>query len=600
MAQRQARQAVFRERVPRDQPTLKQLLAADSEFNEGAFTGLASVTAILNHWKRRTLCRQLDALRAQTVPLAHIWICLFASPMAASARMAALAYNDSRVAVFESDSNLKYYGRFQLALSAPTKHVWLIDDDMVPGSRYLSVMLRAASSGFARRALLGSIGWQLPRPKTPELKLASYRSLVLPVQFDDRSTWGDTDHSLAYDRFTTGGRAKIELRDRIWWHGVQGGGTLHWSNPVARGGIGAGWPLGGGAAIVLIDGEAHARALRPLIAKLLAPSRNLRLALVITGGVRGQCIVVAPLVGVAAAACDERRLRVFDMRLGRDLPALPAHRAATAASAAPAAAASVGVRPIRPVRAHVESLLDLRPIVQTIRASVVMSLADPHSPGAAAAASLSKLDGLTHIALSTASSSLQLGLLGSLPLDILARWHAVQLSVAVVVAPKPSSESLSRLQASIDQAMVAARGTSLGLHLQLGCKPDAVRVVHGWSWPHGPKAVRFRISRAGKGTGAGCTDTRAARAVEGAVERVEAWHPSGVNASDPQYGARVSPASEGLLLLDDEHELSPAALVFLKRALLTLPRVARSRSLGVTEAPELNPAAESTPKDSAR
>ena len=42
-------------------PTLDELLAAESTFDPAD----VSVTAILNHWSRTTICRQLDALRAQ-------------------------------------------------------------------------------------------------------------------------------------------------------------------------------------------------------------------------------------------------------------------------------------------------------------------------------------------------------------------------------------------------------------------------------------------------------------------------------------------------------------------------------------------------------
>ena len=175
--QRQARQAVFRQHVPHENPTLKDLLAAEST-NDPARANTVSVTAILNHWQRRTLCQQLDSLRAQSVALTHIWVCLFASPMASSARSAALAYNDSRIAVFETATNLKYFGRFQLALSAPTKFVWLIDDDMIPGKRYLAQVLHIAGTPFGSDALLGSIGWLLPSPRPSDLRLGSYRSLL--------------------------------------------------------------------------------------------------------------------------------------------------------------------------------------------------------------------------------------------------------------------------------------------------------------------------------------------------------------------------------------------------------------------------------------
>ena len=60
--------------------------------------------------------------------------------------------------------------------SVQTSHVLVLDDDMLPGSRYLQQLLHVIHSP-RRRGLLGSIGWLLPRPNQ-ELRFGSYRSLV--------------------------------------------------------------------------------------------------------------------------------------------------------------------------------------------------------------------------------------------------------------------------------------------------------------------------------------------------------------------------------------------------------------------------------------
>src|SRR3546814_7516813 len=39
-----------------------------------------------------------------------------------------------------SPVNFKYYGRFQLSLQAKTKYVWIFDDDVLPGSRFLELL----------------------------------------------------------------------------------------------------------------------------------------------------------------------------------------------------------------------------------------------------------------------------------------------------------------------------------------------------------------------------------------------------------------------------------------------------------------------------
>ena len=139
LPRRQARQRLYRSRVRPGQPTLDELLASESSFDPQRKD--VSVTAILNHWSRHTICKQIDGLRAQTFPPTYIWVCLFASPMADQIRAAVRAYNDSRIALIEAEYNFKYYGRFQLALAAQVRL------GAVQGG---SVRLRAAGCGLAR------------------------------------------------------------------------------------------------------------------------------------------------------------------------------------------------------------------------------------------------------------------------------------------------------------------------------------------------------------------------------------------------------------------------------------------------------------------
>eukprot|EP00315_Gephyrocapsa_oceanica_P033896 CAMPEP_0185425112 /NCGR_PEP_ID=MMETSP1365-20130426/13718_1 /TAXON_ID=38817 /ORGANISM="Gephyrocapsa oceanica, Strain RCC1303" /LENGTH=347 /DNA_ID=CAMNT_0028029079 /DNA_START=75 /DNA_END=1115 /DNA_ORIENTATION=- len=292
-----ARQRAFEARTRPGQPTLRELLAAASDF--GVRPGQpAPVTAVLNVWNRRTLCRQLEALLAQTAPPALIWVCAFGpTPLAAALGAIVSRYNDSRIVLLQSEANLKYYGRFQAALAAPTRFVAVIDDDMVPGRRHLEALLHVAMlrPPLGARRLLGSIGWLLPPPQpglvfrsyratenssgglyVPDLayglaverllevdylcsawfgetewvkllfreapithatgedfhlshmlrKYAGVRSYVLPA--GDPSFGGDTDHRLAYSRYSTGGAPTIALRDRIWWGALRQGASFQW------------------------------------------------------------------------------------------------------------------------------------------------------------------------------------------------------------------------------------------------------------------------------------------------------------------------------------------------------------------------------------
>lgn len=90
--------------------TLPELLQMPSTSNQ------AKVTVILNHFQRKTLCAQLDALLQQTLPFYSVWVLAFGSPQEDTLRTIVQAYNDSRITFVGSSHDFKYYGRFQMAL----------------------------------------------------------------------------------------------------------------------------------------------------------------------------------------------------------------------------------------------------------------------------------------------------------------------------------------------------------------------------------------------------------------------------------------------------------------------------------------------------
>lgn len=90
--------------------TLQELLATPSSSSS------AKVTVILNHFQRKTLCAQLDALLEQTLPFYNVWVVAFGSPQEDNLRAIVEAYNNSNIQFIGSTHDFKYYGRFQLAL----------------------------------------------------------------------------------------------------------------------------------------------------------------------------------------------------------------------------------------------------------------------------------------------------------------------------------------------------------------------------------------------------------------------------------------------------------------------------------------------------
>lgn len=90
--------------------TLEELMSMPSTGKD------AKVTVILNHFQRKTLCAQLDALLEQTLPFHEVWVMAFGSPQRDMLRAIVEAYNDTRISIVESAYDYKYYGRFQMAL----------------------------------------------------------------------------------------------------------------------------------------------------------------------------------------------------------------------------------------------------------------------------------------------------------------------------------------------------------------------------------------------------------------------------------------------------------------------------------------------------
>jgi hypothetical protein len=145
--------------------SLKEILDVNAAYSGAP---VADVTVILNHFKRDSLHLILAALTSGTVKPQEVWVCIFASPLEAHFRAVVEQFRLSgalggRIHIIRSDYNFKFYGRFQLALAAATKYVWLMDDDVIPGRRYLELLMHSVSSPQTRGAL-GSVGWLMPSP----------------------------------------------------------------------------------------------------------------------------------------------------------------------------------------------------------------------------------------------------------------------------------------------------------------------------------------------------------------------------------------------------------------------------------------------------
>lgn len=153
--------------------TLKELMTMKSRWDLRG-PNRPKVTVILNHFKRKTLCAQLDSLLQQTLPFHHVWVLAFGSPNELSLKRIVDSYNDSRISFVSSSYDFKYYGRFQMALQTEADLVYIVDDDMIPGKKMLQILSHVAGTEKYQNSVLGSIGRILPF-RQKDFTFPSYR-----------------------------------------------------------------------------------------------------------------------------------------------------------------------------------------------------------------------------------------------------------------------------------------------------------------------------------------------------------------------------------------------------------------------------------------
>ncbi|CAF0965940.1 unnamed protein product [Adineta steineri] len=256
--------------------TLKEILKIPSQYNiskknEDRF----ALTAVIGLYRREGLIRRwIEALLIQTHPPKEIWIIHFASPIADKLdveikEMRSLFYNGSNYCnkwcienkckidniskdgtenncfnkclkfcmtlpsilfVGMGQMQLKYFGRFQLALQCRTKYVIVFDDDCIPQKRYLEIAMYTINTK-EYRGISGTKGTPTSESEDFHLcanarKYANIRSFVMPVDKNDDTTHSFTkDYLHISDKGDTTGRvygtatSRKFIRDQLWSRG---------------------------------------------------------------------------------------------------------------------------------------------------------------------------------------------------------------------------------------------------------------------------------------------------------------------------------------------------------------------------------------------
>ncbi|KAL2609762.1 hypothetical protein R1flu_028335 [Riccia fluitans] len=550
------------------------------------------VTVILNHFQRKTLCSQLDALLDQTLPFHSIWVLAFGSPNEKSLRVIVETYNHSQIFFVGSTYDFKYYGRFQLALQAEeTDYVYILDDDMIPGRRMLEILAHVAGTEKYHNAVLGSIGRILPfRQKdysfpsyrkfgsreagiyipdpaykivvdrvvqvdflssswflsadlvktifveTPftfqtgedlhlSYQLQKYRdagSFVLPVDPNDKETWGDSEHRLAQISETTViHKNVVNVRDEQWWRVFSRGYQTQWAvmNPQEC------------DAFFFVHSLSEVSDLAPLIQRFRTTVGK-KAYVVVTGGSYCPCEEAAAVLGWTAQSCHERRFKIFDLEVGS------IHKHLSEASV------------VQEIFSSIKGLIKIH------NPSLMFTVSDLHYEvrDALQLAAARTSTTLVQIPRTSVRHALWIPDVKSAALK---NWNKMRISISIITQNRAAS--LQRLLTSISTAYFLGDRIDISFNMDVRVDNVTLDKVNEFPWPHGNKIIRRRI-------------------IEGGLIRAvsESWYP----ASDDDYG----------LLLEDDIEVSPHFYMWLKYALLSY-RYDPSASL-----PEMNAIALYTPR----
>lgn len=140
-------------------------------------------------------------------------------------------------------------------------------------------------------------------------QLQKYRnagSFVLPVDPNDKETWGDSEHRLAYLSETTViFKDIVQVRDDQWWKALSTGYITQWAamNPQKI------------DALFYVHSVDEVKALAPLLEKFRSTVGK-KAYVVVSGGSFCTCEDAAAALNWPKLVCKERRFKMFDLAIG--------------------------------------------------------------------------------------------------------------------------------------------------------------------------------------------------------------------------------------------------------------------------------------------
>lgn len=140
-------------------------------------------------------------------------------------------------------------------------------------------------------------------------QLQKYRnagSFVLPVDLNDKETWGDSEHRLAYVSETTViFKDIVQVRDDQWWKALSTGYVTQWAAMYSQ----------KIDALFYTHSVDEVQALAPLLEKFRSTVGK-KAYIAVSGGKFCPCEDAATALKWPKLVCKERRFKIFDLDVG--------------------------------------------------------------------------------------------------------------------------------------------------------------------------------------------------------------------------------------------------------------------------------------------
>jgi hypothetical protein len=151
------------------------------------------ITVIITIWKRNYLEEQLESLLQQTLLPVNVFVLQNERHQDVEEIISRYKQHFTNLALVRSDHNFKYFFRFSIAALSETTYTFLIDDDVIPGKKWLETCVEKCKQ---YNAVIACSGRVIPAADYRMEDWEKFDEAVLPGYFIGNY---NTDQTITYN-----------------------------------------------------------------------------------------------------------------------------------------------------------------------------------------------------------------------------------------------------------------------------------------------------------------------------------------------------------------------------------------------------------------